>query len=1067
MPSGQVHPQPLLPRSHLLSRIQAALRYAHVFVIAPAGYGKSSLLRSLVAHQPDSYYVPLSPGDADLAVLQSRLAHLPAEAKLIALDDLHWLGEGGQSLDWLAERLAQPSPRWVLSGRSLPPALFPPGDDGPALLLQQEDLAFQPAESQALLSSVEGVVAGEWHAATGGWPLALALLARQSAQTVNARSPALNQQAIFAWLAHAIFAALPDRLREFVHLSALPLRFNDELLAQVLALPLDQVTALRREIQARSLFLEESGGAGWYAYHQVVRQYLCSQVNEETRQGVAVRLVAHFEAAGDLRMAVEHAVEAALHADAARLMATHGGHMLLDLGWLHSYQRWLSALPPAVQAQHPLVLAQLGFALVYQRQQIEEGLAHLERAQRLADGLDGLTAHEVTLRRATAYHLSGQPGQALPLLQTALAYTGFPLRSQIRGRLYLAAVYARLQRLRDARRVYAEMEPLIAQLPEEADRRFFADIVRHNRGSGIEAVRGDFGRFAQTLGLSLAADAGQPAALEMDLVGCCILHENRGEWEALAEDLAQIRDVRLQQMTPTEQAGDYRLTPRWELFYWACLHMGRGEWAAASPFIDRFVAAVSDPEAVACGEWLRAWHLRGQGSYSECASFVKSLPPQPDEAARFYRAATAWEGAASAFLSGQADWLGEREDALGFHMQIGARHYLLRWRLLMALDGHGRGAAAWRKHVRFVLAQLARDGYDRLLIQREPIVAAHFWTLCAEEGIQPQTALAALKELGHLPPITARLRAQPQSAELLAALVATGKEEAIPFVDELLAGETSPPVRSRLQRALNQLEAQPPPTLHVTLLGPFNLRRGDQPLAADAWSRPSARHLFQYFCLHRGQRLSRARILQDLWPESDAQSGLTAFRTAFSRLGATLEPYLRKRTPMRYFRVSDEVYTFDPQGDRVIIDSEGFSATVRAALAQSAPLDEGQLAGLLAALSAWQTPLADVAYADWAIHAVESLTERFAAGCHLAGERLLALDRAVEATLWTERGVSAAPWHEGCWQILIRATASQGLRSLALQRYARAVAALEAELGAPPSPQTQQLAERLRRNEAI
>jgi DNA-binding SARP family transcriptional activator len=613
------------------------------------------------------------------------------------------------------------------------------------------------------------------------------------------------------------------------------------------------------------------------------------------------------------------------------------------------------------------------------------------------------------------------------------------------------------------------------------------DVLRHNRGSGIEAVRGDFTDFEQTLRLNLQNDAGRPAALEMDYVGCCILHENLGEWEALADDLRQIESMRRQQTG--DASADYVMTPKWELFYWATLHVGRRDFVAAQPLIDRFMAEVTDAEAVACGQWLQAWARRIQERYIECIAWVDALPTHFDEAARFYRAAAAFERAAAALCAERPDWSVHIDPHIRFHMQIGAKHYLLRWRLLLALTGYGKASdgrregvhnetmdnradAMWRKHVRFVHAALTRYRYDRLLNQREPELAGRFWALCLAEDIQPERALTALQELRHITPISDLLLSRslddsPRQCRLIMALAAIGKEEAIPLLEELAQSGCDGSVAVAIDQALKHLEALPPPTLHVKLLGAFALQRGGAPVADETWQRPGVRRLFLYFCLHHGEPLTRAQILEDLWPTNDQQSALAAFRTAYSRLRTVLEPHLRKRTAMRYFTVTGERYIFDPQRTLAAIDSERFVRTVRAALEQRAALDEALLNELLAVLATWDAPLVGVAYESWAVHAVEMLTERFVDGCLLAAEQLLALGRLSEATAWAEKGVTSAPWREECWQVFIRSTARQGHRTLALKHYERAVVALNAELDAPPSPETIALAEHLRRNEPI
>ncbi len=522
--------------------------------------------------------------------------------------------------------------------------------------------------------------------------------------------------------------------------------------------------------------------------------------------------------------------------------------------------------------------------------------------------------------------------------------------------------------------------------------------------------------------------------------------------------------------------------------------------------INHFVVTVVDPEAIACGQWLQVWKLRCQQRYADCISFVDTLAPATSEAANFYRAAIAFERAAAALFANHTDWQAGIEPHLRFHMQIGAKHYLLRWRILFALgcvdDGHSptvyRPSSTvlrppvhrrpFHKHVIFALCVIRRYGYDRLLIQREPELAAHFWTLCLAENIQPETALAALKEIGRVEPISNLLLSQSRQEEdketrlrrdlsrtrqgdkeirLIQALAAIGREEAIPLLDGLLRDKKKNPVIAAIKSALAQLESLPPPKLDVTMLGQFALSRGKMLIDDEAWQRPGVRQLFQYFCLQHGRRLTRSKILQDVWPDSDAQSALTAFRLNFSRLRSVLEPNLRSHTHMRYFVVEDETYAFDPQHTLVEIDYARFIHALDIMLKQKKALDAEQLARLLQTLESWSPALVELAYTSWAIHTLEHLNERYADGCLLAAQQLLVLERLGEATTWAEKTISVAPWNEAGWQTLIRCIARQDQRTMALKVYERTVTALDRELGAPPSEETIELAKRLRRDQMI
>ena len=97
----------------------------------------------------------------------------------------------------------------------------------------------------------------------------------------------------------------------------------------------------------------------------------------------------------------------------------------------------------------------------------------------------------------------------------------------------------------------------------------------------------------------------------------------------------------------------------------------------------------------------------------------------------------------------------------------------------------------------------------------------------------------------------------------------------------------------------------------------------------------------------------------------------------------------------------------------------------------------------------------------------ERLQSRYVQGCRYAAGAMLDSGRPGDAVIWAERACAVAPWSEEAWQDLMRAQARCGDRALALTTYAAAVAALQQELAAPPSPMLAWLAQRLRNGEQI
>ena len=282
-----------------------------------------------------------------------------------------------------------------------------------------------------------------------------------------------------------------------------------------------------------------------------------------------------------------------------------------------------------------------------------------------------------------------------------------------------------------------------------------------------------------------------------------------------------------------------------------------------------------------------------------------------------------------------------------------------------------------------------------------------------------------------------------------------------------MAAEDDPQAAAVLETALVHLESQPPPPLKVKLLGDFALWRAGQPIPNTAWHRPSVRRLFQYFALHRGEPLSRDRILDDLWPHSEPRKAWASFRTVYSRLCPVLDPYMRPKSPPRYVAVEGAVYQFDPHGV-VEVDVESFQTTVREALTGAQAHDIPPLPeDLLAALERWAPLLPELPYEEWLLESREQLHDLYVEGCLYVAQALLIHGRPDEAEGWALRTVEAAPWLEEGYQALMRAHARQGQRALALKVYDKAVEALRRELDVEPASLTQWLAERLRQGKGI
>lgn len=1056
-----------LPRPHLLRRLQRALRKGHVLISAPPGYGKTTLLQLFVAGQPGARYVALAPDDADLVLLRSRIQPLLQTGATVVLDDIHHIEGATEALAWLVQEVQTRPIHWVLAGRRIPTDLAALRLRLDFLHLTASELAFLPEETAALLTANRQTAdAAGWHTQTEGWPLALALVAQQTAELSAA--PELHQDALFTHLTQSLLNQLPADALRFMQLTAIPLRFNDELAAVLLGLEPAQASALRQEILRRNLFLDAVDSGQWYRYHDLIRAYLITALQKQGEEVTPLfrQVIAWYEARRDLPQAIEHALAGTLYEDAAQLIHQIAFSFIATTGRYHTFRRWVLSLPEAVQTDHPLLLMQLGKALreVGGR---EQGWHYLQTAQRYAQrGADRDVQVRVELALAETHVVDGDARAALDICHTVLREGA--LKTSLRRRALKIAGGAHYLRseLAQTRR---NLEAALA-LPEDAESPPDAHI-RQNLIVTTLVPLGDFAAAERYLRQNDAAFADRLVERIWHLLTWGWYYEAIGDWDNLATTLDEIRHLE----TQTEQADDSNTG---EMVLRILLHIGRGRFAAANAIIEQ-MAAYADitPEQSLYVTLCRAWLARRQGDDGRVLSLVDGALAQPWDAP-LYVAALALEGAIAHEFQvrddpkQRASSLHEGEASLGEFLHLRARPWLVRLHALLALRCHRLGNPHWRRHTCAVQRTLIRPGYRLLLTRRDPELGAAFWALCLAEGIDSEGTAAALQQIGQFEPV-ARLLDDPRPVARIRAantLAALQREAAIPALVTALEREQDQTVSQALEAALARLEGAPPPLLAVQLLGDFAVQRGDQPILPDDWQRPAVRRLFQYFALQRGQPLQRDRILEDLWPDAEPEKARASFRTVFSWLRKVLEPYFRPKSPSRYFSVEGDVYTFDPQRNPLVarIDAEEFVAVVTPLLHAGddhalPPLPEA----LLAALADWQPLLPDAPYEAWTLAPRERLQELYVQGCLYVAQALLAHGRPAEAAPWAERAIHTAPWLEEAYQALMRAQARQGHRSLALNTYDTAVAALERELDVPPSALTEWLMQRLRADEEI
>lgn len=1058
---------PDVVRSRLLRSVATTLSRGHVLVSAPAGYGKSTLLQQLARQRPDTHYVQLTSEDLDLARLQAQLLPHLRPSATIMLDDIHELAGAADVLAWISEIARAVRVHFVLSGRLIPIASSVLGPPERVAVLTQRDLAFTLQESQVLLAasgpSPEKTEA--WHARLNGWPLALALLAREQDLDATVRPEDVvgqTSRSLFDYLASTLWSRLPAPLKEFMALSAAPLRFNDELAADLLGLDIDEAASRRAEVQRRNLFLSDvPTSPGWHQYHDLVRSFLIEQLPDLGRSateslGLASRW---FDAHGEPAQAIDHALIGGLFADAARLLERLPVEFVRN-GQRHStFRRWVLGLDEATLATHPLLLERLGYDLL-DIGRFGEAHEHLDRASRLAEILQDLTGlHRIRLTRAKAYSVVGQPERALDLCRLALADPQLPAGLRRQGLNTTGNAAALLSRFREARAAYlGALE--IPEQPESLPNPF----IRANLVNVVLSPLGDFELGERLLNQDRGYFATHREGSSVYLMAWAALNESRADWAALRAVVAEIEAVEAQ----AEQADDHDV---WTPWFKTMALIGSGDLIAARQSLAVAAGVASDhPEELLCVALADAWLLRREGRPAEAEQRALAALAQ-DWPSPQYRALLAIEVDLARSALDPCDTAPLLSDVRAL-TTLRVRPHLLRLRALLAVRAWRRHDARASRHARAVLRGLQRPGFTGLLTRRDPELAEAFWSLCVAEDLAVAAASAELKALGRAEPLIDLLReADPRVRERAArGLAEVGRETAMPALAAALTTENDAAASREIGAALSRLESAPPPLVRVQLLGEFVLQRGERVVTTDEWTRPAVRRLFQYLALHHDRRLTRDQILDDLWPDADPAAARASLNQLISWLRKVLEPHMRPRAASRYLWLEDERYALGSphHPGAVRTDVDDFDAAVRPFVEAAPHADVAPLpARLLSALENWKPLLPEVPYEAWVQSERERLQSLYLDGCLYVSRALLDQGRPGDALAWAHRVVRQGPWIEEGYQELMRAQARLGQRSHALKSFGLAVEALQRELGAEPSALTRWLAQRLQQGQDI
>jgi LuxR family maltose regulon positive regulatory protein len=353
-------------RTPLVARLCGAVHASVATIVAPAGYGKTTLLAQWVERDGrDVLGVALEPEDDDAEALERLLGPIAEEPGILAvIDDAHVL-RSPDAVDALAGLLdhAHAGTTVALVGRSLPNVpLARIRAEGRLVEIATEDLALTGREAESLLRRAEVPLPPGAAAALGerleGWPAAVFLAALSLRNGTPVETLNGDDDFLADYLETEYLVGMSRVQRRFAMRTAVLEELTPEACDSLLERR--NSDAILASLQQAGVATAVDGHHRRYRYPRIVREHLLAELGR-SEPDVARSL--HRSAAalaaerGSIGEALEHAAAAGDLGHAAEL-AGRLAVAACGRGSLDALERWLVLLhdEPVVESQPDLCI---------------------------------------------------------------------------------------------------------------------------------------------------------------------------------------------------------------------------------------------------------------------------------------------------------------------------------------------------------------------------------------------------------------------------------------------------------------------------------------------------------------------------------------------------------------------------------------------------------------------------------------------------------------------------------------------------------------------------------------
>ncbi len=1063
-----------ISRPRLLARLdEAAVAGRLTVLVAGAGYGKTTLLRSwtesrptawvtfgsddsrpgtLARHIVDALRVPTPDLSADMLLAASRMrgydvdedtgataiAAGMAEAldralrrhTVLILDDVDEIADTPESA-LLVDALVRHAPRSlhvVVAGRDQPPfrtaRLIAHGQ---AREISAADLAFTAAETAELVSRAIGAedeeLASNLQQLTGGWPVAARLAAEALAAATSGERGAMvdalrePQGLLLRYMAEEVIGGETKEVLALLDCAQV-LEGIEPALAEAVGIP--EADKTFGKLASRGVYLEPLPGfqPGRMVLRPLFRSYLSHYrrlTPERVRQIRAAAAEWH-EAAGEHAQALSYAIQLGDAEWCARLLHEHGAR-LVDNGAAGIVLAAAELLPAPLRAPSiDVLVGDAGLMLG----QWDAALAHYRQAAG-----DGTLPAGVAWRIGLLHYLRGELTDAIEAYER-----GDTQDEDLAARAMLLGWSASAYWLRgDVERCRDLAKSALAAARRAGDDRALA--VTHTVLGMLAALDGD--RAANDAHYVRALDH---AAAAQDVLHLVRVHANRASQHleegdaagALAE--AEVA-VRLADLAGVATFRALALSNRGEaLLALGRLDEARVELEAARAVFDRLGSSMASYPNSALGEV----HLLRGDRASARAAFQRALTLS-EEVGDVQGLVPALTGLASLAVVDDpesAEALVER--ALRAGASLDHSHALVVAARVRIAEGDADGAVTHAQQAALE-AEAQRDRADLARVY-EVLAEARDDRHAAQEALKLWRELDNSVGAARATLLIARLEPDPKRSLGLA-------EQASREAGALGARE----IVASAQSWIAQLkEHQPQSDISITCLGGFTVTRLGEVVPTSAWQSRKARELLKILVCRAGRPVHREQLLELLWPGEDPGKTGNRLSVALSTVRTVLDP--RHAHPAdHYVRAEGDAISLH----NAAVDVDRFLADANAGLSL---IKAGSAADARAYLEAAELAYAgdlfeEDPYADWAV----DLREKARLTYLNVARRLAELTRGDDdaRTRYLLRILERDPYDEPAHLELVSLLATQGRHGEARRRYRLYARQLE-EIGVEAAP---------------